>query len=126
MSEPHLPERVVTLLVSSDYARLVGRTMSERFDYVVDIASLHTRDELLRGLELDRIVVRQVEKWLGFHGRRLRSPTESIDIVMCGLEFRKRRIRRSRVGARRRRLDPMAGPKTESKTESKPGPKEPG
>ena len=122
MGEPHLPERVVTLLVSSDYARLVGRTVSERFDYVVDIASLHTRDELLRRFELDRILVRQIEKWLGFHGRRLRRPTESIDIVMCGLEFRKRRIRRSRVGARRRRLDPKGAPKTEPKT----SPEEPG
>ncbi|NPU66687.1 hypothetical protein HL667_16920 [Bradyrhizobium sp. 83012] len=98
-------------LISSDYARLVGRTLSERFDYIVDIASLHTRDELLRRLELDRILVRQVEKWLAFHGRRLRRPTESIDIAMCGLEFRKRRIRRSRLGARRRRLDPKATPK---------------
>lgn len=111
MAEPHLPERVVNLLISSDYARLVGRTLSERFDYIVDIASLHTRDELLRRLELDRILVRQVEKWLGFHGRRLRRPTESIDIAMCGLEFRKRRIRRSRLGARGRRLDPKATPK---------------
>ncbi|GLH79084.1 hypothetical protein SSBR45G_39930 [Bradyrhizobium sp. SSBR45G] len=111
MAEPHLPERVVTLLISSDYARLVGSTMSERFDYIVDIASLHTRDELLRRHQLDRVLVRQVEKWLAFHGRRLRRPAESIDIAMCSLEFRKRRIRRSRLGARRRRLDPKASPK---------------
>ncbi|MGJ4889083.1 hypothetical protein [Bradyrhizobium sp. HKCCYLR20261] len=102
MAEPHLPERVVTVLVTSDYARLVGRTMSERLDYIVDIASLHTRDELLRRLDLGRVLARQVEKWLGFHGRRLRRPNETIDSAMCSLEFRKRRIRRSRVVARRR------------------------
>ncbi|MGJ4925633.1 hypothetical protein ACQR1I_09950 [Bradyrhizobium sp. HKCCYLS2038] len=111
MGEPHLPERVVTSLVSSDHARLVGRTMTERFDHLIDIASLHTRDELLRRLGLDRILVRQVEKWLGFHGRRLRRPVESVDVAMCGLEFRKRRIRRSRLGARRRTLDPTAASK---------------
>ncbi|CCD91043.1 conserved hypothetical protein [Bradyrhizobium sp. ORS 375] len=98
----------MTLFLSSDYARLVGATVSEQLDYIVDIASLHTRDELLRRLGLNRVVVRQVETWLGSHGRRLRRPTESIDVAMCGLEFRKRRIRRSRLGARRRRLDPKA------------------
>nr|WP_244423016.1 hypothetical protein [Bradyrhizobium sp. ORS 278] len=103
MAEPHLPERIVTLLISSDYARLVGRTLSEQLDYLVDIASLHTRDELLRRLGRDRLLLRQVDKWLGSHGRRLRRPAESIDSTMCGLEFRKRRIRRSRFGARRRR-----------------------
>ncbi|WP_035641707.1 hypothetical protein [Bradyrhizobium sp. ORS 375] len=100
----------MTLLMSSDYARLVGRTVTKQRDYVVDIAALHTRDELLRDLGLDRILVRQVEKWLGFHDRRLRQPTESIDIAMCGLEFRKRPVRRPRPGARRRRLDPKAAP----------------
>ncbi|WP_315739522.1 MULTISPECIES: hypothetical protein [unclassified Bradyrhizobium] len=111
MGEPHLPERVVTLLVSSEYARLVGRTMSERLEYIVDIASLHTRDELVRRLGLGRVVVRQVEKWLAFHGRRLRHPNESIDIAMCGLEFRKRRIRRSRVAVRSRRLNSKTIPR---------------
>jgi len=111
MAGPELPDKVVALLVSSDYARLVGRDTSERLDYIVDIASLHTRDELLRRLDLGGVLIRQVEKWLGFHGRRLRRPNESIDVVMCGLEFRKRRIRRSRPGARRRRLRPRAAPK---------------
>ncbi|MGC2778920.1 MAG: hypothetical protein WA418_25145 [Bradyrhizobium sp.] len=111
MGEPHLPDKVVAILVSSDYARLVGRTMSERLDYIVDIASLHTQDELLRRLDLGRVLVRQVEKWLGVHGRRLRRPNESIDVVMCGLEFRKRRIRRSRPGSKRRRPNRKLGPK---------------
>jgi hypothetical protein len=111
MVEPDLPDKVVALLVSSDYARLVGRTMSERLDYLVDIASLHTREELLRRLDLGAVLVRRVERWLGFHGRRLRRPNETIDMAMCGLEFRKRRIRRSRPGARRRRLNPKVVPK---------------
>ncbi|WP_052523528.1 hypothetical protein [Bradyrhizobium sp. STM 3809] len=115
MAEPHLPERIVTSLISSDYARLVGRTLSEQLDYLVDIASLHTRDELLRRLGRDRALVRRVETWLGSHGRRLRRPTESIDSAMCGLEFRKRRIRRSRLGARRRRLEAKAAAKVAAK-----------
>ncbi|MGJ4949809.1 hypothetical protein [Bradyrhizobium sp. HKCCYLS20291] len=107
MAEPHLTERVVISLLSSDYARLVGRTPSERLDYLVDIASLHTRDELSRRLDLGRDLVRQVETWLGFHGRRLRRPNESVDVVVCGLEFRKRRVRRSRGVARRRLASKM-------------------
>jgi hypothetical protein len=102
MEEPELPERIVTLLVSSDYARLVGRTKSTRRDYLVDIASLHTKDELLQQPRLGRTTVRQIERWLEFHGRRFRRPNESLDTVICGFEFRKRRARRpkSRNGLR--------------------------
>ena len=110
MAEPHLPERVVNMLVSSEHARLVGRTLTEQRDYIVDIATLHTRDELLRRFGGNRVLLRQVDKGLGFHGRRLRRPAESIDNVKCGLEFRKRRIRRSRPVARRRPLDPKVAP----------------
>ena len=111
MGKPELPEKIIDLLLASDYAQLVGRTPSERLDYIVDIASLHTRDELSRRFELARVHVRQVERWLGFHGRRLRLPHESIDVVMCGLEFRKRRIRGSRVASKRCRTAVKAFPK---------------
>jgi hypothetical protein len=93
MEEPHLPERIAKMLVSSDYGRLVGRTVSTRLNYLVDIASLHTRDELVRQRGLGRVTVRQIETWLAFHGRRLRRANESIDSVICSLEFRKRRSR---------------------------------
>jgi hypothetical protein len=96
MDEPDLPERVTQMLVRCPYAQLVGRTMATRLEHIVDIVSLHTRDELSRQRGLGRATVRKIEKWLEFHGRRLRGSNESIDSVICGFEFRKRHNRRPR------------------------------
>ena len=96
MEEPYLPERIVKMLIGSEYAQLVGRTTSARLNHIVDIASLHTRDELFRQRGLGRVTVREIEKWLEFHGRRLRRPNESLDSVICRFEFRKRRSKRAR------------------------------
>lgn len=95
MKEPLLPERVMNMLLSSEYARLVSRSPSDRLGCIVDIVSLHTKDELVRKPGLGRGSVRQIETWLSFHGRRLRRSSESIDSVICKFEFRKRRRRRS-------------------------------
>jgi hypothetical protein len=103
--ERDLPERLIEMLVRSRYAALVGRTMSERLDYIAEIASLHTRDELFRERGLGRLTIRRIEKWLEFHGRRLRHADESLDSVICHFEFRKGRakptIRLPRAGATR-------------------------
>jgi hypothetical protein len=81
------------MLVRSRYAALVGRTMPARLDYIVEIASLHTRDELFRQRGLGRLTIRRIEKWLEFHGRRLRHADESLDSVICHFEFRKGRAK---------------------------------
>lgn len=91
--EPDLPERIIEMLVRSRYAALVGRTMPARLDYIVEIASLHTRDELFRQRGLGRLTIRRIEKWLAFHGRRLRHADESLDSVICHFEFRKGRAK---------------------------------
>jgi hypothetical protein len=75
--------------------------MPARLDYVVEIASLHTRDELFRQRGLGRLTIRRIERWLAFHGRCLRHADESLDSVICHFEFRKGRgkptIRLARV-----------------------------
>lgn len=91
MAEPQLPERLVTLLLSSSYAPLVGRTRSARLRFLPEIASLHSRDDLLRLVGLSRMDVRQIEKLLAARGMRLRRIGESVDAVICTFDFRKRR-----------------------------------
>ncbi|MCA1453636.1 hypothetical protein I6F35_10485 [Bradyrhizobium sp. BRP22] len=91
--EPDLPERVVEILVRSKYAGFVSRTMSARLDYIVEIASLHTRDDLLRQRGLGRLTARRIERWLELHGTRLRRVDESLDSVICRFEFRRGAIK---------------------------------
>jgi hypothetical protein len=43
----HLPNRVVQALLHGEYAALVSRDFSMRAQYFAEIASLHTRDDLL-------------------------------------------------------------------------------
>jgi hypothetical protein len=64
--EPCLPGRIIEMLVCGRYAELVGRTLSTRLDYILEIASLHTRDELLQQKGSGRSTVRRIEKWMEF------------------------------------------------------------
>jgi hypothetical protein len=86
--EPGLPGRLIEVLVCSRYAELVGRALSTRLDYILEIASLHTRDELQQQ-GLGRSALLRIEKWMEFHGRRFRHTDESLDSVICRFEFRK-------------------------------------
>lgn len=87
--EPDLPERIIEMFVRSRYAAFVGRTIPARLDYIAEIASLHTRDELFRQRGLGRLTIRRIEKWLESHKRRLRRADESLDSVICHFKFRK-------------------------------------
>ena len=105
VSEPHLPERIIDMLLRSRYAELVGRTMSTRLDYILEIASLHTKGDLLEQQGLGRSTVLRIEKWMEFHRLRFRRPDESLDSVICGFAFRGRvvkvaAVRYSRTGMR--------------------------
>lgn len=95
----HLPERITTILVRSAYAGLVGRELSTRRDYLIEIASLHTRAELLAQPGLGHLGVLRIEKWLAFHGCCVRDVGESLDSVICRFSFARalvlRRGRRS-------------------------------
>ena len=83
----HLPERIATILVRSQHAGLVSKELSTRINYLLEIASLHTRSELLGQPGLGRLSVNRVEKWMKFHGRRLRLNEESLDSVICRFGF---------------------------------------
>jgi len=85
----YLPERMATILLRSQHAYLVSNQLSTRINYLLEIASLHTRTELLGQAGLGRHGVQRIEKWLAFHGRRLRRNVESLDSVICGFGFRR-------------------------------------
>jgi hypothetical protein len=86
--DSYLPERIASILVRSQHAGLVGKELSTRIDYLLEIASLHTRNELLGLPGLGRLSVQRVERWMTFHGRRLRRNEESLDSVICRFGFR--------------------------------------
>lgn len=76
-SQSHLPERIAVILVHSPLAALIGREPSTRMNYLFEIASLHTRAELLAQPGLGRTGVRRIEKWMAFHGHHMRDVNES-------------------------------------------------
>lgn len=88
-TDNHLPERLAAILVRSQHAALVGKELSTRINYLLEIASLHTRSELLDQPGLGRSSMNRVEKWMKFHGRRLRSNQESLDSVICRFAVRR-------------------------------------
>ncbi|WP_156795864.1 hypothetical protein [Bradyrhizobium icense] len=86
--DSYLPERIATILVRSQHAGLVSKELSTRINYLLEIASLHTRDELLGQPGLGRLSLQRIEKWMKFHGYRLRRNEESVDSVICRFGFR--------------------------------------
>ncbi|KRR27570.1 hypothetical protein CQ13_04055 [Bradyrhizobium retamae] len=86
--DSYLPERIATILIRSHHAGLVSKEPSTRINYLLEIASLHTRGELLGQPGLGRLSLQRIEKWMEFHGRRLRRNDESLDSVICRFGFR--------------------------------------
>lgn len=84
---PSLPDRIVRSIASAPYAHLVVREEGDRLQVLPEIASLHTRRELLTLDGVGPAAVRTLEAWLAHHGRRLRNPTESLDTVICNFSF---------------------------------------
>ena len=68
----HLPNRVVHALLHGEYAALVSRDVSMRALYLAEIASLHTRKDLLSQNKIGPKTVAYIEEWLANKGRRLR------------------------------------------------------
>ncbi|QOZ10371.1 hypothetical protein XH96_24710 [Bradyrhizobium sp. CCBAU 51765] len=97
-SQSHLPERIAVILVYSPLAALIGREPSTRINYLLEIASLHTRAELLAQPGLGRTGVCRIEKWMAFHGHRMRDVNESLDSVICRFAFQRSSVRK---GSRR-------------------------
>ncbi len=69
-------------------AALIGKEPLTRMNYLLEIASLHTRAELLAQPGLGRTGVRRIETWMAFHGHRMRDANESLDSVICQFAFR--------------------------------------
>ena len=99
---PLLPERIARPLANAPHAQLVARSEAERWLALPEIASLHTRKELLSIDGLGPAAVRKLENWLAQHGRRLRHRAESLDTVICNFGFyANQRRRRNREHALR-------------------------
>jgi len=94
-SHSHLPERIAVILVHSPLAALIGREPLTRMNYLLEIASLHTRAELLAQPGLGRTGVRRIENWMAFHGHRMRDVNESLDCVICHFALRRSSVRKS-------------------------------
>jgi hypothetical protein len=97
---PLLPERIARSLANAPHAQLVARSQAERWLVLPEIASLHTRQELLSIDGLGPAAIRKLEQWLGQHGRRLRHSAESLDTVICNFGFYANQRRRRKQGAR--------------------------
>jgi len=93
-SHSHLPERIAVILVHSPLAALIGKEPVTRMNYLLEIASLHTRAELLAQPGLGRSGLRRIEKWMAFHGHRTRDVNESLDSVICQFAFRRASVRK--------------------------------
>lgn len=92
-----LPERIAGILVHSPLAALVGREPVTRMHYLLEIASLHTKTELLAQPGLGRSGMRRIENWMAFHGHRMRDVNESLDSVICRFAFRRSSVRKGNV-----------------------------
>lgn len=94
---PSLPDHIARSIVSAPYAHLVVRAEADRLQVLPEIASLHTRRELLTLEGVGPATVRRLEAWLAHHGRRLRNPSESLDTVICNFSFHAHQARRRRA-----------------------------
>jgi hypothetical protein len=86
---PELPARIVNLLLHGDYAALISRDLSMRTQYLEEIASLHTRKELLRQPKVGARTVARIEEWLASRGRRLRRSDEDIVAVISSFKVKR-------------------------------------
>ncbi len=91
---PALSDRIARSIASAPHARLVMRVEADRLQVLPEIASLHTRRELLTLEGIGPAAVRKLEAWLAHHGRRLRNPSESLDTVICYFSFHVNQARR--------------------------------
>jgi hypothetical protein len=84
---PVLPDRIARSIANAPYAALVVRADADRLQALPEIASLHTRKELLDIDGVGPAAIRRLEAWLAHYGRRLRNPAESLDTVICNFSF---------------------------------------
>jgi hypothetical protein len=92
---PALPDHIARSIAKAPHAHLVVRDEADRLKVLPDIASLHTRSELAKLEGIGPAAIRKLIAWLAHHGRRPRNTSESLDTVICKLEYKS--IRRKGV-----------------------------
>ena len=85
-----LPDGIVRLMTNAPYASFVVRCASDRTVFLPEIISLQTRRELLEMSGLGRASIARIQAWLAQQGRRLRTPDESIDAIICHFGVRRK------------------------------------
>ena len=86
---PALSAHVAEYIARAPHAGLVASSGSDRESVLAEIASLHTRKELLTVKGVGQATLSKIEVWLERHGRRFRRSYESIDSVICTFSFRR-------------------------------------
>jgi hypothetical protein len=81
-------------LLHGEYAALVSRDFSMRAQYLAEIASLHTRGDLLSQNKIGPKTVAHIEEWLASKGRRPRRSDEDIAAIVCGFKVKRARCDR--------------------------------
>jgi hypothetical protein len=84
-----LPIRIVQLLVNTEYAALISGDFVTRGQYLEEIASLHTRQDLLSQVKVGAKTVADIEGWLASRGRRLRRADEDLSAVICSFKVKR-------------------------------------
>jgi hypothetical protein len=87
--ENQLPNRIVQILVHAEHAALISRDFSMRVHYLEEIASLHTRQDLLSQVKVGPKTVAYIEEWLASKGRRLRRSDEDVSAVICSFKAKR-------------------------------------
>lgn len=98
LSAPGISREIANVLIDGRYGQMLSRDRETRFLRVAEIASLYTRQELLREDGFGPAAVASVHRWLLGHGRRFRDKREPLEAAICRLD-----IGSCRVGAQQLR-----------------------
>jgi hypothetical protein len=76
-------------ILAHAYAALISRDFSMRARYLEEIASLHTRRDLLSQVKIGPKTVADIEEWHASKGRRLRRSDEDLSAVICSFKVKR-------------------------------------
>ena len=84
---PSINRDLANIIVDGRYGMMLSRDRETRLLRIAEIASLYTRQELLRERGFGVPAVASVQRWLMRHGRRLRDRHEPIEAAICRLDI---------------------------------------
>jgi hypothetical protein len=106
---PNINHELANIIVDSRYGMMLSRNRETRLLRIAEIASLYTRQELLRERGFGVPAVASVQRWLTRHGRRLRDRHEPIEAAICRLDIGGCRARTLQAESVKHVASPKAG-----------------